>query len=140
MYRSVVFTGRGYQAWMMRFLTQRRSRRLYGQVNQYLHDTYSLEITFPEMPKAGFNTRVIDEVVVIDDGGARGAVRKYIITICNHAVANQRNYLNQIAVLKSVNVYPRRLPIFPYHLSFAHDADDLNWREYLAVLHCSRRS
>lgn len=104
---------------------------MYRQVDQELHVAYSLEITFPEMSEAGFNTRVIDEVVVVVDGGDRDVVRKCITNICNHSVANQRNYLNQIAVLKSVNVYPRRLPIFPYHLSFAHDADDLNWREYL---------
>lgn len=58
------------------------------------------------MSEAGFNTRVIDEVVVVVDGGDRDVVRKCITNICNHTVANERDYLNQIAGLKSVNVYP----------------------------------
>ena len=51
------------------------------------------------MSVAGFSTRAIDEVVVVVDGGDLDAVCKYITNMCNHAVANKRDYLNQIAVL-----------------------------------------
>lgn len=113
---------------------------MYRQVDQELHDTYSLENAFPEMSVAGFSTRAIDEAVVVVDGGDLDAVRKYNTNMCNHAVANKRDYLNRIAVLKSINVYPRKLHLFPYHSSIANDTDELSWREYLAVLHRSRGS
>lgn len=80
------------------------------------------------MSEAGFDTRAIYEAVLV----VGDAVRKYITNICNHAVANKRDYLNQIAVLKTINVYSRKLRLFRYHLNMAKDADDLKLREYLA--------
>lgn len=103
----------------------------YRQVEQKLHDAYSSSSTFPELSEVGFITKAIDEAVLVVGEAERDAVRKCITNICSHAVANERDYLNQIAVLKSVNVYPRKLSLFPYHLSIAHDAYDLKRREYL---------
>ncbi|OFQ90670.1 hypothetical protein HMPREF2912_01550 [Corynebacterium sp. HMSC056E09] len=72
---------------------------MYRQVDQWLHDTYSLENTFPEMSVAGFTQELLTKPLLSLMGGDLDAVRKYITNMCNHAVANKRDYLNQIAVL-----------------------------------------